>query len=116
MALFDDVRNIIVEQLHVPPAVVSEPVTDWLVLKAFITSRTWVRILIDGQEPKEYIFQSGARPQWKAREGFDILVGNAAGVEFDFNGEQIKDLGTLGQVVRLKLPKGFESGSIRDGE
>ena len=41
--------------------------------------------MIDGQEPKEYIFQSGARPQWKAREGFDILVGNAAGAEFEFS-------------------------------
>ncbi len=83
--------------------------TDWLVLKGVVKSKTWMRIYIDDQEPKEYIFEPGSMPQWKAREGFDILIGNAAGIEFDFNGENISDLGVLGQVVRLRLPENFEA-------
>ena len=83
--------------------------TDWLVLKGVVKSKTWMRIYIDDQEPKEYIFEPGSMPQWKAREGFDILIGNAAGIEFDFNGENISDLGVLGQVVRLRLPEDFEA-------
>ena len=88
-----------------------EPVleVDWLVLKGIIKERTWIKIYIDDEKPKEYIFQTGSRPQWEAREGFNILVGNAAGVEFDFNGKKIGDLGKLGQVVRLKLPENFEA-------
>ena len=39
----------------------------------------------------------------------DILVGNAAGVEFEFNGKMIKDLGEPGKVVRVRLPEDFES-------
>jgi cytoskeleton protein RodZ len=83
--------------------------TDWLVLKGVVKSKTWMRIYIDDQEPKEYIFEPGSMLQWKAREGFDILIGNAAGIEFDFNGDTITDLGALGQVVRLRLPEDFEA-------
>jgi cytoskeleton protein RodZ len=100
--------------LPVPSATPAGPSPDAHVLKAFIKSRTWVRILIDGQEPKEYIFQPGSRPQWVAEQGFDILVGNAAGVEFEFNGEKIEDLGKLGQVVRLRLPEDFENRTVED--
>ncbi len=76
-----------------------------LVLSGFVKGRTWLSISIDGTEPKEYIFQPGSRPQWKAKQGFDIVVGNAAGIDFDFNGKKISNLGELGQVVRLKLPE-----------
>jgi cytoskeleton protein RodZ len=79
-----------------------------LVLKGIVKARTWIRIHIDDQEPREYIFLPGAKPQWKAREGFYILIGNAAGIDFEFNGKKKKNLGNLGQVVSLKLPENFE--------
>lgn len=82
--------------------------TESLVLKGIVKARTWIRIHIDDQEPKEYIFLPGARPQWKAREGFYILIGNAAGIDFEFNGKKKENLGNLGQVVSLKLPENFE--------
>ena len=77
------------------------------VLTGHVKERTWIRICVDDQEPKEYIFQPGSRPQWKGVRGFNILIGNAAGIEFDFNGEVYENLGELGMVVRLKLPKDF---------
>jgi cytoskeletal protein RodZ len=79
--------------------------TDWLVLQGIVKGRTWIRIIIDDQEPREYIFQPGSNPQWKARKSFDIYIGNAAGIEFDFNRKRIRNLGNLGQVIRLKLPE-----------
>ena len=82
--------------------------TGWHVLKAVVEGRTWVRVTVDDEEPREYIFQPGSRPQWKARKGFDIVIGNAAGIEFEFNGRRLGDLGDLGQVKRLKLPEGYE--------
>lgn len=94
----------------------SEPASalDMLVLTAVVNMRTYIKIYVDDKQPKEYIFRPGSRPQWKAREGFDILVGNAGGIEFDFNGKRIKDLGGLGKVVRLRLPKEFESSIYED--
>jgi cytoskeleton protein RodZ len=86
----------------------------WHVLKGIVEGRTWMSVRIDDQEAKEYIFQPGSRPQWKARKGFHIVVGNAAGIEFEFDGQKIGDLGELGQVVRLKLPEGYESPEGED--
>jgi len=87
---------------------------DWLILKGTVTGKTWVKIYIDDQEPKEYIFHPGSMPQWKAREGFNILIGNAAGIEFDFNGKRIENLGNTGQVIKLSLPKDFEVTGLED--
>jgi cytoskeleton protein RodZ len=87
---------------------------DWLTLTGSVNGRTWIRIYIDDQAPKEYMFQPGNKPQWKAKKGFNILVGNASGIEFDFNGKQIGKLGNLGQVVRLRLPENFKAPNSKD--
>lgn len=99
------------------PENASSQVIDELLLTGIINMRTYIKIYVDENLPKEYIFEPGARPQWTAKKGFDILIGNAAGVEFEFNGERINDLGELGKVVRVRLPEDFKSElyeSIRD--
>lgn len=83
--------------------------TEELVLKGFVSMRTWVRVYIDNQLPKEYIFEPGNTHEWRAKEGFEILIGNAAGIEFDFNGKRIRNLGDPAKVVRLRLPENFKS-------
>jgi cytoskeleton protein RodZ len=77
------------------------------VLDAVVVETTWVRISIDGGEPKEYLLNPGFKIQWKAKEGFALLVGNAAGIELELNGQKLGKLGNPGQVVRLRLPKGY---------
>ncbi len=77
-------------------------------LKADVKERTWVKIRIDGREPKEYVFSPGSQPEWEAKEGFELLIGNAGGLDFMLNGEEMKDLGNPGQVIRLKFPEDFE--------
>lgn len=75
-----------------------------LSLTGVVKERTWLRIRIDGKEEKEYLFQPGARPQWKGKESFYLLIGNAAGIEFELNGKRVGPLGSPGQVIRLTLP------------
>ena len=77
----------------------------WLSLTGIVKERTWVRITIDGKEEKEYLFQPGSRPQWRGKESFYMLIGNAAGIDFDLNGKRVGNLGSPGQVIRLTLPK-----------
>jgi len=79
--------------------------SDLLILKATVRERSYVRMVVDSQEPKEYVFRPGSTPQWEAREGFDVLIGNAGGVDLEFNGKEIQDLGRTGQVVWLRFPK-----------
>ena len=83
-------------------------------LKGLVLDETWVRIQIDNGGLKEYIFQPGARPQWKAREGFHLTVGNAAGIELELNGTKLKSLGKAGKVVKVTLPTSFRPTSNED--
>jgi cytoskeleton protein RodZ len=76
----------------------------WLILQGRVKETTWVRIRVDGSEAKEYIFQPGAKPQWKGRSDFEIIIGNAGGMDLDFEGKSMENLGRPGQVIRLRLP------------
>ncbi|MBW2128304.1 MAG: helix-turn-helix domain-containing protein [Deltaproteobacteria bacterium] len=79
------------------------------VLEAIVTQKTWMKIYIDDKDPRVYILQSGTRPQWKAEKGFNLVIGNAAGIELEFDGIKLENLGKTGQVVKLSLPEGFHS-------
>ena len=90
------------------PEISPEPETRKLILKARVREKTWVRIFVDDQDPKEYIFTPGALPEWKAKDGLELLIGNAGGISFEFNGVQLENIGNPGQVVRLSLPEGYK--------
>ncbi len=75
-----------------------------LILKAEVTETTWVKVILDGGAPKEYIFQPGSRPEWKAERGFELSIGNAGGITLELNGKKMDNLGGHGKVVHLKLP------------
>lgn len=95
-----------------PPASESfstETPGDMLTLSAVILDRTYVKIIIDDNPPKEAIFQPGANPSWNAERGFEITVGNAAGIELVFNGETFKNIGREGRVRTLRFPKDFKT-------
>ncbi len=88
------------EPVETRPAPPAKP----LILKAEVRETTWVKIILDQGDPKEYIFQAGSRPQWKAREGFELFIGNAGGIALEFEGRKMDNLGGHGKVIHLKLP------------
>ncbi len=85
-----------------------------LVLKAIVKERTWMRIRIDGDKPKEYILAPESQPQWRAEKVFELLIGNAGGIDLEFNGKKMEDLGKQGQVIRLRLPIEDERGIVEN--
>jgi cytoskeleton protein RodZ len=101
-------------QYQPQPSVASEGekltnvVKDQNVLTCNVTETTYVKIWIDNSPPVQHVFPKGSRHQWNSMEGFYILVGNAGGIELDFNGKKLKDLGRQGEVVRLRLPENFK--------
>lgn len=80
-----------------------------LVLTGIVNMRTYVKIFVDDNPPKEYIFRPGSRPKWSGQKGFFVVVGNAGGIEFDFNGKLFENLGRLGSVRNLRFPEEFRS-------
>jgi len=96
------------------PSDVVKPETLKFLLKGHVTERTWLRISIDDQKSKEYVFAPSDTPQWQAEKGFELLIGNAGGIILEFNGKKMDNLGKQGQVVRIKLPEEEERSSARD--
>ena len=75
-----------------------------LTLKADIREETWVKITVDNNESKEFMFTPGRHYEWKAKKGFELMIGNAGGIDLEFNGEAVAKPSTSGRVVSLKLP------------
>jgi cytoskeleton protein RodZ len=66
---------------------------------------TWVRVQIDDGAVAEELLPTGAVREWTAARGFVLTVGNAGGLEVDFNGRRLPSLGARGAVIqRLVLP------------
>lgn len=106
-------KSAIVEPAMPPEPVVDDsalyiPASNGLVLTGIVNIRTYIKIYVDDNPPKEYIFRPGSRPQWVARKGFYLVVGNAAGIEFDFNGKRTTGLGPMGKVIRMSFPEDYQ--------
>jgi hypothetical protein len=89
-------------------AALEATVEEEYVLKAEISERSWIRIFVDDEPPKEYIFPPGSKAQWKAKKGFELVIGNAGGVSLQFNERLMANLGDSGRVVRLNLPEEYK--------
>ncbi len=75
-----------------------------LMLQISALEDTWIKIIIDNQEPKEYNLRSGDQLEEEATRGYNLLIGNAAGLELKLNGKPVKISGKEGEVVNLKIP------------
>ena len=73
---------------------------DSLTLLAVTLDSVWVQIVIDAQDPREYISPPNRRATWKARDRFVVTVGNAGGIQFTLNQTSLGTLGVQGAVVR----------------
>lgn len=74
---------------------------------------TWIRVQVDDGQAAEELLQAGAVREWAAARKFVLTVGNAGGVEVDYNGRRIPALGARGVVIqKLVLPAdALETGS-----
>lgn len=65
--------------------------------------RTWVRVIIDETEKKEFTLNPEEVVMLNAKEKFDLLIGNAAGVKVFYDGKDTGFTGENGEVKRLTL-------------
>lgn len=66
--------------------------------------RTWVSIVIDDTEKKEFMLNAEEMIILNARQSFDLLIGNAGGVNLILNGKDTEFSGERGEVKRIRLP------------
>jgi cytoskeletal protein RodZ len=75
-----------------------------LVLQITAIENTWVKLIIDNKDPKEYNLISGEHIEIEASTGYNLLIGNAGGLELKLNGEPVPISGKIGEVVSIQLP------------
>jgi cytoskeletal protein RodZ len=73
-------------------------------LRAEAVETTWLRVVIDESQEREYTLKPGEQLTWTAASTIHLLVGNAGGIYLYVNNEPLKLLGESGKVVRLHLP------------
>jgi DNA-binding transcriptional MerR regulator len=74
------------------------------VLRAETLARTWLHLIIDDSQELEYLLEPDEQYTWRARTGFRLHIGNAAGLMLYLNDQPLKALGESGEVVLLHLP------------
>lgn len=74
-------------------------------LRITAVERTWLRIELTGKKPEEVLLEPGDSKEWTSKDGFDIKIGNAGGVNAILDGKDMGKLGKRGQVLKIRLPK-----------
>jgi hypothetical protein len=64
----------------------------------------WLRVAMDNKPPQEFLLRQGDKIEKEAYSSFDLVIGNAGGIDLKFGDRFMGNLGKPGQVVRLKLP------------
>jgi cytoskeletal protein RodZ len=82
----------------------AESVREELVLKITAVEETWMKVVIDYQEHREFRLNPGDRIELEASKAYNLLIGNAAGVQLILNDNPLEVAGKSGQVVTLQIP------------
>ena len=87
-----------------PPNAAEKNASEKWLLAITGLEETWLKIIIDGQEPHEYTLKAEELLELEAASYFNILIGNATGVRIRLNEKPVSLSGKSGQVVTLRLP------------
>ena len=74
------------------------------ILSASASQDVWIQVRTDNKDTYNVLMKPGEKREWKAQEGMRIVLGNAGGIDLNWDGKPLKPLGKSGEVVRFKLP------------
>jgi transcriptional regulator with XRE-family HTH domain len=77
---------------------------DKLRLKVTAVESTWLKIIVDETESSEHTLTTGEKLELEAASGFNLLIGNAAGLQITLDDKPVTLQGGSGQVVTINLP------------
>jgi len=79
-------------------------ITEKWVLEVEAHQDTWMKIIIDDGDAAEYNLAAGDRLELKAVSNFNLLFGNAGGIEMKLNDKPVAISGKNGEIVTMQLP------------
>jgi cytoskeletal protein RodZ len=83
---------------------IAKEVEEKFVLHINAKEDTWMKVIVDNRDPKEYNLASGDDLELEASSKFNLLIGNARGVLLRLNDKEIPVAGKSGEMVNLDLP------------
>ena len=89
-----------------PAELPAEPVAkpaQGIVLRLRVTEDGPLHMTIDGELTQQYDLKAGDLIEWKADRAFTLDLGNAGGVEADFNGKALPHFGESGKPAHVVL-------------
>lgn len=94
----------------VPPSTLTDASLSGRIKLAVVAKEnTWLRITVDGKVKVEKVLVAGESSLTAGNENARILLGNAGGVEVQFNGSSIGQVGPRGQVRTIEFtPERFQ--------
>lgn len=78
-------------------------IPDMKMLMISCQERTWISVIIDNTEKKEFMLNPQEVIILSAKERFDLLIGNAGGIKMFLNGKDVQFSGKNGEVKRIQL-------------
>jgi cytoskeleton protein RodZ len=75
-----------------------------LVLQIAAIELTWLRVTSDGKTSKEITLKPDERMTFEAEQRFDLVIGNAGGVQLTLNDQALGFPGKRGRVISMRLP------------
>lgn len=81
-----------------------QEVVDKLKLRVIAVEQTWLKIIVDGQNARSYDLKPEDRLELEGNHNFNLMIGDANGLQIFLNEQPVKIFGSSGQVVSLKLP------------
>ncbi len=79
-------------------------ITQKLLLSIITVEETWLKVSIDDLRAKEYSLRAGDRLELEAASGFNLIIGNATGVNLTLNGNPVKIKGKSGEIANIQIP------------
>jgi cytoskeleton protein RodZ len=73
-------------------------------LKVVTVEPTRLKVIIDGQTPREYQLKPEDRLELEAKNHFNLLMDNATGIRLFLNDQPVQISGKAGQTATLQLP------------
>jgi len=73
-------------------------------IQILVVEDTWLKVITDSLTTTEYSLSPGDTLELEADIGFNLLIGNATGIQLTYNDQPVSITGKSGQVVTLQLP------------
>ena len=100
----EEKRETALQAASEPAPAPAEPKSEKQILKITAVAETWMKIVVDGDQVQEVTLKPGDRLSLEASTGYELLIGNAAGIDMQLNGNAVTLEGRSGQVRSLTLP------------